>query len=460
MRNFGILALFLLLTTSAPGQPELPSLDPAPQQIAWADASPDPYLGARDFQAILLEPNTWVAQAEVEKINERLKALGVPALPLRKMPEERLNEHYIWVAVEPTMRMPKLLHPLPVPVAGGYRLAVGDSMIYLLGQDLAGLQRGLVALTQLLTPDARFPKVLISDNPPGSIPRPRPVLPQARLEPGVNAQGFPLIRLALRQEEKVLGSIEIRTPEALESWTKGTDARALLYQDLRSPEWPATLAAQPTSLPVPWESSPDRASYTLSLDNGCRVAVQAVWRAPSLSIEYTFFNGLPETLARVQTVTCVQLQGIAALRDPLAQRTVVPFQGIGRPLIGLIPGFTPYPTEKADFQRLIAYCAGAVRLYSDCPHKEPHPGYPNDPEKVIQSWQATDTVDHPSLMQIASDQLWGVRVTSPQATRVWSNPGVSCLHADPHSGEVAPGQEVRLALEVELFQTPLAQMVR
>lgn len=460
MRYAAILAATLVLEAAASGSPSLPVLDPMPEQIAWANTSADPYLDAHRFQAILVEPNAWAAQPSIETINDRLEQLGLAALPLRKMPEERLNENYIWVAVEPTMRLPKLLHPLPVPAKGGYRLAVGDSMIYLLGQDLEGTQRGLAILSQLFTGDGRVPKVLISDSPPGSTPRPRPELPGARLETGVNAQGFPLLRLQLEQYKRAIGSIEIRVPEAIEAWPKGQEASVLLYRDLRSPEWPAVLAAQPVSLPVHWETSPAGPVFTLPLDNGCRLTARAIWQAPRLSIDYTFLNGTPQPMSRIQAVTCVQLQGVSGLRDPTAQRTAVPAGGNGQYLYKLIPGFAPFPAEKADFQRLMAFTRETARLYSDNPHTVPHPGYPQDPEKVIHFWQTEAAIDHPAIMEVASDQLWGVRVSSPQATCVWSNPGVTCLHADPFSGETAPGQETRLAVEVEFFQTALAQMVR
>lgn len=460
MRYAALLAVTLVLGAAVSGQPSLPVLDPMPEQITWANTSADPYLDAHRFQAILVEPNTWAAQLSIQKINDRLKQLGLAALPLRKMPEERLNEDYIWVSVEPTMRMPKLLHPLPVPAKGGYRLAVGDSMVYLLGQDLEGIQRGVTVLSQLLTQDGRVPKVLISDSPPGSAPRPHAELPEARLETGVNAQGFPLLRLQLEQYKHAIGSIEIRVPEAIEAWPKGQEASVLVYQDLRSPEWPAVLAAQPVSLPARWETSPAGSVFTLPLDNGCRLTAKAVWQAPRLSIEYTFLNGMPQPLSRIQAVTCVQLQGVSGLRDLKAQRTAVPLEGSGQYLYKLIPGFAPFPAEKADFQRLMAFTQASARLYSDNPHTAPHPGYPQDPGKVIHYWQTEALIDHPAIMEVASDQLWGVRVSSPQARCVWSNPGVTCLHADPVSGETAPGQETRLALEVELFQTTLAQMVR
>jgi len=460
MRYGIVLAVMMTLGTAAAGPAALPALNPMPQQIAWADASADPYLDAHHFQAILLEPNAWVAQTSIETINDRLKQLGLAALPLRKMPEERLTENYIWVAVEPTMRMPKLLHPLPVPVKGGYRLAVGDSMIYLLGQDLEGMKRGLTILSQLFTQDGRFPKVFISDSPPGSVPRPRPELPEVRLETGVNAQGFPLLRMQLEQFKRGAGYIEIRMPEAIEAWVKGQTSSTLVYRDARLPEWPATLATPPVSLPVQWETSAEGSAFTLPFDNGCRLTARAVWKAPRLSIKYLFFNGLSQPLSRVQAVTCVQLQGAPGLRDPNVQRILAPVQGKGQNLSRLIPGFAPFPAEKADFQRLMAFTSEAARLYPDNPHTAPHPGYPQDPERAIHFWQAATLIDEPAITEVASDQLWGVRVSSPQATCVWSNPGVTCLHADPNSGEAAPGQEVRLDLEVELFQTALARMVR
>ena len=157
------------------------------------------FLDVRGLEALLLEPGAWEAREELAPLQVRLKRVRGEELPLRTMPDERKAASYIWFAIDPAPRQPRMIRPLTAPPAGGYRLAVGAEAAFLLGRDLEGLRRGLAALIALIGEDGRLPRVVISDWPPDRSP-PRGVDKRlSGVPPGgtANGQGFPELLLHL-----------------------------------------------------------------------------------------------------------------------------------------------------------------------------------------------------------------------------------------------------------------------
>ena len=254
--------------------------------------------------------------------------------------------------------------------------------------------------------------------------------------------------------------VRVRLPESIEARIEGEESVRKFYQDIRSEDWPAVLACEPAGLPVSWQEEGAVQRYRLDLDNGCALEVRAEYQAPKAVLDYTFHNGIAGPLHQVQFCTCVQLQGVPALRDPLAERLAVAAGGKVQLLRALVPGFTPYQEGQAVEQRFLAFAEGLPPAYPDNPHVAPHPGHPEDPAQAIHFWQAAVPFSHPVIAGLSKDWMWGVRVYSRGAASVWSNPGISCLHSDPPPQDIAPGQSATFRTTVELFQTTVSRMVR
>ena len=145
---------------------------------------------------------------------------------------------------------------------------------------------------------------------------------------------------------------------------------------------------------------------------------------------------------------CVQLRPSPDFADPLMERTGVVVSGRFKRFRDICPGFAPYPDADAVRQRFLAHGQAARRWFDDNPHISPHPGFPDDPDQAIAFWQAEPRIDSATIVTVSRDGEWRIATSSPQADLVWTNPGISCHHADATVPSCPPGQTAQVTTRV------------
>ncbi len=423
--------------------PALPSLEPAPWQMGWAmeEGETEAWLNAAELQTVLLESNVEPEQARVRRVNERLTAIGLKELPLLTTSKDSPRSHYLWLGQEPAMRMPKKIRLLPRPGEGGYRFVVADTMLYLLGQDAAGLERGLGMLTRLIGDDGRIPRVWISDTPPGTEPL-KPALPEVRIETALLPGGVPVLNLRLSLKEAALGLMEVRVPESLDMTPADGSAATRFLRD--------------AAAPGAWEITQESACFVQRFAGGHCLAVSVKKEAAGIGLAYALRNGGATPLSRVTAVTGVNLSGVEKLHDNEGHRYYVQTGGKLQALGALVPTFAA-PADPGQTFRWVALLKDAPWPHGEQPYVLP---LPEAPGKGVACWRTDVPVDIPVIACLSPDWLWGVRLGSPQADRVWAEPHAGRMHADPVFPDVPPGQEAQAEVSLRLFQTSLAVLTQ
>lgn len=140
------------------------------------------------------------------------------------------------------------------------------------------------------------------------------------------------------------------------------------------------------------------------------------------------------------------------LADPLMERTHCWTDSGFQLMRELVPGFQPYAKEKAVNHRFTAYLPGVPRPYEENPFIAPHPGFPDDPEQRVWFWTVTEDIPRAAIATVAKDGTWSVVTQGENALGVWTNPGISCHHADPIGAHLPPGGELTIANTIRFVE--------
>lgn len=271
-----------------------------------------------------------------------------------------------------------------------------------------------------------------------------------RLEGTQNGQNFPVLLIHLMRDGKGAGHIRVRFPEGIDAWqSDGSHTR--FYQDVRSPMWPAKLATEPTGLSVKWTGDAQDLSFVMAFDNRMKLRSRAHVDGSRVVLSHELQNTTETDFAQSKIWSCVQLVTSPPLSDLLMERTGVLVEGRFRLFRALVPGFKPYAKEQAVNQRFTGYLKGHVPTGPN-PRISPHPGLPDDRTKDVYFWHAPKPVDCGAIATVSADGKWSVATVGEGAPSAWSNPGISCLHADPNGGRWKPGETLRITNSIHLLE--------
>lgn len=272
-----------------------------------------------------------------------------------------------------------------------------------------------------------------------------------RLAGSSNQQGFPVLDIHVARQDQNLGAIHVRFPETIEARQATNNRQLKFYQDIRSPEWPAQLECEPI-LPVQWSGDESHQSYTMALDNGMKLEARADFVKDRVELSYTLKNDTTIPLRDIRIWSCIQFQSIPELADPLMERTSILLEDRFVLLREQIPTFQAYPKEAATNHRFSGYMTGVKPPWKENPTILPHPGHPNDMAKAIYFWYVPKPIARPVIATTSRSGAWTVCTIAPDAPGVWTNPGISCHHADPVVDACEPGESVTVKNQLRLVR--------
>jgi hypothetical protein len=278
-----------------------------------------------------------------------------------------------------------------------------------------------------------------------------------RLEGGETAQGFPSLKIHLTREGEDAGFLRVRFPEGIDASRAGDGKHLKFYQDLRSSAWPAKLEAEPLGLPVEWTGDEQDTGYVMKLDNGMVLRARARVEDSQVALSYELANLTDVDLASLISWSCVQLMQSPPLADFLMERTGVLVEGEFRLFRDLIPGFTPYSREQAQYQRFAGYPTGRIPSAPN-PEAKPHPGFPDDRSKDNHFWYARQPIEAEAIATLAQDGMWAVATAGRGVHSVWTNPGISCQHADPAGIPCSPGATISVTNSIHVVEGGVSEV--
>jgi len=278
---------------------------------------------------------------------------------------------------------------------------------------------------------------------------------------GTNHHGndFPALKIHINRNGVDEGSSFVRFPEMIEASDVKTGTFMKFYQDNRHPAWPVDLECEPLDLPVKWEGNDKKLSYEMKFDNGMVLNASARVEGTKVIMSHRLTNGTELDLKDVKMWNCVQNVFLENINDPKMERTSTITSGKYELFKNMIPASREYTDKvKPELQRFLGFRDLNSRGFKDCPHVIPHPGFPDDPAQRIYFWESDKAIDLPIIATMSKDGQWGVATMSSLAPGVWSNPGISCQHADRAYPLCKAGETIEIVNQVVVFEGNPSQL--
>ncbi len=274
-----------------------------------------------------------------------------------------------------------------------------------------------------------------------------------------HGNGFPALKIHINRKGVNEGSCFVRFPEMIEASEVKTDSFMKFYQDNRDPAWPVDLECEPLGLPVKWQGDDKSLSYELKFDNGMVLNSSARVEGTKVIMSHKLTNGTDMDLKDVKMWNCVQNVFLENINDPKMERTSTITAGEYELFKNMIPASKEYTDKvKPELQRFLGFKDLNSRSFKECPHVIPHPGFPDDPDQRIYFWESDKAIDVPIIATMSKDGQWGVATMSSQAPGVWSNPGISCQHADRAYPLCKAGETIDIVNQVVVFEGSPSQL--
>jgi len=259
---------------------------------------------------------------------------------------------------------------------------------------------------------------------------------------------FPALRIHFTLEGRATNTLVVRFPEVIEATDADSGKVLKFYQDNRMPEWPVDLECEPTDRSPAWEGDATALGYAMHFDNGMVLKSRARVEGATVVLTHALENKTSLGLRDLKMWNCVQLIQAPDFADPLMERTSVLVDGRRQLMAGLCPGFEPYPKAKAVQQRFQAHTRGTPRWFTATRTELPHPGFPDDPDQAVVFWQVDPSIDRAVIATPSLDGDWMIATSGDGAKGVWTNPGISCHHADPTAPSCPAGGSAAVTVKV------------
>jgi hypothetical protein len=194
-----------------------------------------------------------------------------------------------------------------------------------------------------------------------------------------------------------------------------------------------------------WHREGNSLLYEMDLKNKVRMRAQATLELDGVRYSYTFTNHSATEYEELQAVTDPRLSGI--VQDIFLKRTYVHREG----RFELLASDTPQRLQMSAGEWL------PCRYMDSYEWSVPAPDKRVEKKEGITYYNASRPVDEPFIATVSEDGKWIVATYTSRTGNVWSNPELTCQHADP-SITLEPGQTRRVELKTFLFRGSLADL--
>ncbi len=194
-----------------------------------------------------------------------------------------------------------------------------------------------------------------------------------------------------------------------------------------------------------WRQEGKSLVYEMDLKNKVTMRAEATLEPDGVRYTYTFTNYSATAYEELQAVTDPRLRG--TFHDVFLERTYVHRDG----RFELLASDTPQRLKMTETQWL------PCRYLDSYEWPVPPPDKRVEKKEGITYYNASRPVDEPFIATVSRDERWIVATYTLHTGNVWSNPELTCQHADP-STELNPGETKRVELKTFVLRGSLADL--
>jgi hypothetical protein len=252
----------------------------------------------------------------------------------------------------------------------------------------------------------------------------------------IEGQAYPTLRILLPDQIEPCRGIEVEFPEHV--WGRHRDTMEAEQLYLRLSGRPGQV--EPTPPEYEWRADDVALSYEMNLREAVIMKAEARLESDGVRFLYEFTNLSGVDYQELQPVTCVQMRSV--FHDLYLERTYV-YHDWG---FDLMASETPLRLRLPRGEWL------------PCRYLVPYTWPIKPPDERVELRDDGVTVYHkscrvaaPLLVTLSQDGRWLAATYTEHSGNIWSNPKLTCHHADP-SVELAPGGIKRLVLKTYVIQ--------
>jgi hypothetical protein len=253
----------------------------------------------------------------------------------------------------------------------------------------------------------------------------------------------PRMRLLVPDDSGATGEILVEFPEHAWGRVRKTNEVERLYINTPDDEPRTKLVTQ--FFFFGWHQGRNSLYYEMDLKNKVRMRAEATLEPDGVRYRYTFTNHSSTEYDELQAVTDPRLHGI--FHDKFLRRTYVHRNGE----FELLASDTPQRLKMTEAQWL------PCRYLDSYEWPAPPPDKRIEKREGITYYNASRPVDEPLIATVSKDGRWIVATFTCHTGNVWSNPELTCQHADP-SIDLSPGETKRVELKTFVFRGSLMQL--
>jgi hypothetical protein len=264
-----------------------------------------------------------------------------------------------------------------------------------------------------------------------------------RLVP-VEGEAYPVLRILLPDQIESSRGIEVDFPEHVWGRHRGTAETEQLY--LRRAG--RREVAEPAPPEFGWRAHDEALSYEMNLREAVIMKAEAHLESDGVRFVYEFRNLSEVDYQELQPVTCVQMR--SCFYDLYLERTYV-YHDWG---FDLMASETPLRLRMSRDEWL------------PCRYLVPYTWPVKSPGERVELRDDGVTVYHklrrvaaPLLVTLSQDGRWLAATYTEHSGNIWSNPELTCHHADP-SVELGPGETKRLELKTYVIRGGFDELLK
>ncbi len=257
----------------------------------------------------------------------------------------------------------------------------------------------------------------------------------------VKESASPRLRLLVPGESDATQGIEVEFPE--HAWGRDRKTKEVERLYVESP-----IGRPLTDLVThfsDWRQEGKSLAYEMDLKNKVTMRAEATLEPDGVRYSYTFTNHSRTAYEELQAVTDPRLRGI--FHDVFLKRTYVHRDG----RFELLASDTPQRLKMTEAQWL------PCRYLNSYEWPVPPPSKRVEKKDGITYYNASRPVDEPFIATVSNNGQWIVATYTFHTGNVWSNPELTCQHADP-STELNSGETKRVELKTFIFRGSLADL--
>jgi hypothetical protein len=252
----------------------------------------------------------------------------------------------------------------------------------------------------------------------------------------VEQDSSPALRIVLPGQPASDPGILVLFPEHVTAREHGKTDSVHLYLSQSGP---------PSGRPA-WRRNGQSLEYEMELTGGVRMTARATLESDGVRYHYDFINSSKVDFDTIQAVTDPRMQS-PYFRDVRLERTYVHHKDGFDLLASETPARLTMPLND--------WLPNRYRVSYSWPVE---PLHVEKKEDGLTWYNKSRQVDEPFLATKSTDGKWIVATFSRDPGNVWSNPELTCQHADPET-PLKAGAKASLELKTLLFQGTLDEVL-